>query len=360
LGEFPWSSMAGHQNGTMYLGLTILLVCSTIAIALAQDAEPFRPARCELVPLPGHQVSFRIDGAEMTRWHYGPEYPRPFFYPFNGPSGVSLTRMGHPGASDHDHHRSIWFAFHKVNDDLNFWAGGTGTQIRQKQWFAYEDGEEEAIMACALGYVDSAGNELMEQQTVTAIRPNDEGGYELELQMTLKPSAARPIAELGKTNFGLLAVRVAKTLSEHFGGGQLTNSEGEIGETNIFGKSAKWMDYSGPIVVGSAKERKTVIEGITYIDHPNNPRYPTKWHVRADGWMGASVCMDAGMTLTAEKPLMLRYLLVAHRGGSDAGKATLAAEAFANRPPFEVGKRGTPHRQWEVWRRKRLTSRDRL
>ncbi len=335
--------------------LTILLVLSTIAIAWAEgDAKPLRPVRCELVPLPNHQLSFRIDGTEKTRWHYGLEYPRPFFYPFNGPSGVSLTRMGHPGASDHDHHRSVWFAFHKVNDDLNFWADGTGTQIRQKRWFAYEDGEEEAIMACALGYFDSEGTEIMEQATVVAIRPRDDDGYELELQITLQPPEDREKVDLGRTNFGLLAVRVAKTLSEHFGGGQLTNSEGDIGEPNIFGKPARWMDYSGSVVVGTGKERKVVTEGIIYIDHPTNLRHPTKWHVRSDGWMGASVCMDAGLTITRAKSLVLRYLLVIHSGGCDAAITNTMAKAFAARPPFEIGKRGTLHRQWEVWRKTAL------
>ena len=335
--------------------LAILLVLSTIAIAWAEDAaKPMMPVRCELVPLPNHQVSFRIDGAEMTRWHYGPGYPRPFFYPFNGPSGVSLTRMGHPGASDHGHHRSVWFAFHKVNDDLNFWADGTGTQIRQKRWVAYKDGEEEAIMACALGYFDPQGTEIMEQVSIAAIRPREDDGYELELQITLQPSEDCEKVDLGKTNFGLLAVRVAKTLSKHFGGGQLTNSEGDIGEPNIFGKPARWMDYSGPVVVGTGKERKVVTEGITYIDHPTNLRHPTKWHVRSDGWMGASVCMDAGLTITQAKSLVLRYLLVTHSGGCDAAITNITAKTFTIRPPFEIGKRGTPHRQWEVWRKTAL------
>src|SRR5438874_232420 len=68
----------------------------------------------------------------------------------------------------------------------------------------------------------------------------------------------------GKTNFGFLAVRVAKNLSEHFGGGVLTNSEGAKSEPAIFGKQAKWMDYSGPVPNGHT-------EGITYFDHPTNP-----------------------------------------------------------------------------------------
>ena len=31
--------------------------------------------RCEVIPLPNHQVSFQVDSIERLRWHYGPEYP---------------------------------------------------------------------------------------------------------------------------------------------------------------------------------------------------------------------------------------------------------------------------------------------
>ena len=77
--------------------------------------------RCQIVPLPDFQASFRIAGRERLRWHFNPHYPRPFFYPFIGPSGESLTRMGHPGAPNHDHHRSIWFA-HAVAGGEDFWS----------------------------------------------------------------------------------------------------------------------------------------------------------------------------------------------------------------------------------------------
>ena len=42
--------------------------------------------RCTLLPLPDHQVSFRVSGVERLRWHFGPHYPRPFFYPLVGPA----------------------------------------------------------------------------------------------------------------------------------------------------------------------------------------------------------------------------------------------------------------------------------
>ncbi|HVJ80645.1 MAG TPA: DUF6807 family protein, partial [Planctomycetia bacterium] len=98
--------------------------------------------RCEVVPTDGHRVGFRIAGRERLQWHYGPQYPRPFFYPLIGPGGSCLTRMGHPGAPDHDHHRSIWFAHNKVLG-IDFWGDGKPPQVRQLDWLAYMDGDAE-------------------------------------------------------------------------------------------------------------------------------------------------------------------------------------------------------------------------
>jgi len=313
-------------------------------------AEPKPLSRVELIPLPEHQVSFQVDGVEKTRWHHGHEYPRPFFYPFNGPSGVSLTRMGHPGAQNHDHHTSVWFAHHDI-DGESYWSYSSKTQIRQKYWYAYSDGDDEAVMATLEGWYNTEGQEVMEQDVVAALIPMENGEHALEVQITFRPTAkATEPVEIAKTNFGFFAVRVAKTISAYFGGGKLTNSEGAEDEPNIFGKPARWMDYSGVVAVGQGPDRKAVPEGITYFDHPDNPRYPTHWHVRQDGWMGASFCMNEGYSLTADNPLTLRYLLHAHSGAYDPDKAVKVHEDFAARPGFEIGKRKEKHGQFSVWR----------
>jgi len=333
------------------LAVSVVLPCLAClgAAGAVRAEEPFALKRCELVPLPEDQVSFRIDGVEKTRWHFGAEYPRPFFYPFNGPSGTSLTRMGHPGAPNHDHHRSVWFAHHDVGG-VDFWSDRTDARVRQKHWCRYRDGDDEAVMASLVGWYDGQGRELMEQDVVAALMPLDGGEHALEIQITMRPPARAESVELGKTNFGLLAVRVAKTVSVHFGGGRLINSEGQEGEEAIFGKPARWMDYSGPVAVGQGPDRKAVVEGITYFDHPTNPRYPTAWHVRSDGWMGASFCMNEGHTITRDTPLTLRYLLHAHRGPYDPAKAQSVHESFSKRPAFRIRKATVPHRQYVVER----------
>lgn len=329
----------------------LALASFTLAPLGAQESAGtnFTPPRCELLPLPDRQVAFLHEGVEKTRWHFGEGSSVPFFYPFLGPSGVSLTRMGHPGAPDHDHHRSIWFAHAKV-EGVNFWADQGGPRIRQKTWLAYEDGAEEARLAVRLAWLDTAGAELLEQELVAASLPGEGGEQFLELQITFRPGSGRQSVVLEKTNFGPLAVRVAKSISAIFGGGQLTNSEGQVGEPALFEKRAAWMDYSGPVVPGTGPERRPVREGITYFDHPANPRYPSYWHVRSDGWMGAAFCHAEDYAITAESPLVLRYLLHAHAGDLNPERAAATAAAFGQRPGFVVEKSRQSGRQFEVRR----------
>lgn len=323
----------------------------TTTLAKAETAPTFALKRCEVIPLPEHQVSLRIDGLEKARWHFGPQYPRPFIFPLTGPSGEPLTRMGHPGAENHDHHRSVWFAHNKLNG-LDFWSEqGTG-RIRQLHWYRYRDGNEEAVMASKLGWFDGENHQIAEQDLIAALRPMEGGESALEIQIELRPAAGAGPVVMEKTNFGLFAVRVAATLSSYFGGGLITNSEGTVGEPAIFGKPARWMDYSGPVAVGMGPSRHAVTEGITYFDHPSNPRHPVNWHVREDGWMGAAFCLNEGHTIEPGQSLTLRYLLHTHAGAYEAAKAEAVFKAFGERPGFRIRKpeKDEKHRQYEVER----------
>ncbi len=305
--------------------------------------------RCEAMPIPDHQVSFRVDGVEKVCWRFAPTYQGPFFYPLLGPSGVPLTRMGHPGAQNHDHHRSVWFAHNKVTG-IDFWSMAMPGQIRQSLWYEFRDDDDECGMAVELEWFDGHDPApLMRQELVAFLRPLADGEYTLDLQSTFRPIAAE--LELQQTNFGFLAVRVAKSLSAHFGGGILTGASGRQGEPALFGESNVWMDYSGPIAVPlPGGTRETRIEGVTYFDHPKNPGFPAKWHVRDDGWMGASACRDQALLIRREEPLVLRYLLHVHRGAVDPPKEHEMAQQFAAWPGYRVVKGSRPHRQFEIER----------
>lgn len=306
--------------------------------------------RCEVLPLPDQQAAFLDAGREVFRWHFGRQYPRPFFYPLPGPlSGRSVTRMGHPGAPNHDHHRSVWIAHHKVAG-VDFWADTSPARIEQRDWLAIAESDAEGVYSCQLGWRDGHDPaDLLRTELVAAYRPDLPEGWGLELQMTHRPTAQQ--LELGETNFGFLGVRVARSLSGFFGAGTITDSRGQTGEMALFGKPSPWIDYSGP--QRDQAGTGAVVEGVTVFDHPSNggaPGHPVPWHIREDGWIGPSACRTGPVLVTQERPLILRYLLHVHAGPADQARAQTVFDAFANRPGFVVSKSKAPHRQFDVRR----------
>src|SRR5262249_38931672 len=238
--EQPGESFMFPRDPRTFVAVWLSLVC---AVPLAQaDLET---PRVQIVPQADEQVSFQVDGQERLRWHAAPRYPRPFFFPLLGPSGRSLTRMGHPAAPDHGHHRSLWWGHHDVGG-VNFWEERGGTQqVRQEDWVHYQDGADEAGMVVRLGWFDAHKARLLQQDLIAVYRPRPKGEGWLEIQARFTP--ALDGLALGKTNFGFLGLRVAASLSAHYGGGRLSNSAGGKGEKGVFAKPAHWVDYSGPV-----------------------------------------------------------------------------------------------------------------
>jgi hypothetical protein len=288
---------------------------------------PYTVPRVQVLPLPDDQLSFQVEGVERLRWHFAPRYPRPFFYPLLGPSGLSLSRMGHPAAPDHDHHRSLWLG-HQNIQGVNFWEERGGSQqIRQETWLHYQDGADEAGMVVRLGFFDAHKVRLLSVDLIAVFRPLPNRETWLELQLRLTPELDK--LTLGKTNFGLLGLRVAAPLSTHYGAGLLTSSAGRTGEKANFAREAAWMDYSGPIV-------GETIEGITWFDHRSNPNYPASWHVREDGWMSPALCLREPLDVLKTSPVTLRYALHLHAGAVDADAATARHRDFLASAPWEV------------------------
>jgi hypothetical protein len=263
-------------------------------------AVPFMQA----VPLPNQEISFQRDGVELTRYHFSPTLHRPFIFPVLGPSGRSLTRMGHPrDPESHSHHNSVWISHHDV-DGTSFWDDRAMGRIVHQRIERFEDGETEASVATVNSW-NATNKTLLTERRRIAVRtlPKDEWLLILDLQLEARSESVT----LGRTPFGLIGVRMAKTIGVNDGGGTIRNAEGAVNEPDIFWKPSRWVDYSGPIT-------PKAIEGITLMDHPRNPNHPTVFHVRNDGWMGASVTFAGPRTIEPGKPLKLRYGLYVHRG----------------------------------------------
>ncbi|HIJ51752.1 MAG TPA: PmoA family protein [Planctomycetes bacterium] len=257
----------------------------------------------QVVPLPYHQASFQRDGTEIARYHFGPDLNRPFIFPVIGPSGRSLTRMGHPhDPESHSHHNSVWISHNDVGG-ISFWSDGGSGKIRHKRIVKFEDGSQACSIITENQWVSNKGKLLLhETRRVTAL-PLDDSEWLMIINMEFKADNTPVI--LGKTPFGMIGVRMAKTIGVNDGGGTIRNSEGAVNEKKVFWKRARWVDYSGPIT-------NEKIEGITLFDHPDNPNFPSYFHVRNDGWMGASLTHDGPRTIQPNKPLHLRYALYIH------------------------------------------------
>lgn len=302
---------------------------------------PYIVPRVQIVPQPDDQVSFQVEGRERLRWHASPRYRRAFFFPLVGPSGRSLTRMGHPAAPDHDHHRSLWWGHNSVGG-VDFWSETPGTQqVRQEAWVHYQDGADEAGIVVRLGWFDAHQVKLLQQEMIAVYRPLDRDEGWIEIQTRIVPTMDE--LTLGKTNFGLIGLRVAAPLSAHYGGGRLRNSAGGVGEAAVFAKPAAWMDYSGPI-------ERDRWEGITWFDHPANPGSPVSWHVRDDGWMSPAFTLREAFVLKKTAPLTLRYALHVHGGDLDPRIAAAHQVRFAAAPAWEVV---AARRPWRVQLRRK-------
>jgi hypothetical protein len=288
------------------LGFAVILPVAFAAAAELPTAKPV-PA-VEVIPLPNHEASFQHLGRELTRYRFAPLQERPFCYPMLGPAGRSLTRMGHPrDPLTHSHHNSVWIS-HKDVAGVSFWEdrGKDVGRIVHQRVEQFEDGDRSAWMLSVNTWQDAAGKTLMLERRRIEVQPLDKDQWLMLLDLQLEAPAAAPVT-LGQTPFGLIGVRMAKTIGVADGGGRILNSEGQLGEAQMFRKPARWVDYSGPVT-------NAATGGITLMDHPKNPGHPAPFHVRGDGWMGACLTLDRPLTIEPGKPLRLRYGLWMHAG----------------------------------------------
>jgi hypothetical protein len=156
----------------------------------------------------------------------------------------------------------------------------------------------------------------------------DDGARGVDLAVALTPAGDQPVTLADTKEAGLCSIRVAEEISD---APTITNSAGQTTEENCWGKPAAWCDISGKI---AGKPY-----GVAVLDHPSNPRHPSRWHVRKYGLLSANVwglsafdkspAGTGAMKLEPKTTTTFRYRVVFHAGDVGSAKLGEKFEAFA-------------------------------
>ncbi len=210
--------------------------------------------------------------------------PKPVLYPVHGPSGAPVTRNfpikpGVPGeATDHPHHRSLWFAHGDINGH-DFWLEGEDKGIVK----TLESTLQSTKNAVVVSLKEQLQHKLkpVANQTTTITFTAYPDRRTIDYDITLNPLLKEHTLTFGDTKEGTVAIRTRPELQLTGVGakGQAVNSEGVSGK-DVWGKRAKWVAYWAHV------EGKTV--GLAIFDHPQNHAHPTWWHARDYGLVAAN------------------------------------------------------------------------
>jgi len=278
----------------MSRSISRLLIVTTFAglmFASACFAAEFR-----VTPQGDDRIRVSI-GDELFTDYVFAGHSKPIMYPIMGPGGVPMTRnypmkKDVPGeASDHPHHKSLWYNHGNVNG-VDFWLeyGRDGKpaenagKIVQEKVIAMRGGETGIIQTQNQWVAPGPDKKVVLTDVRTLTFRQVPGGRVIDFDITL--NASHGDVTFGETKEGTMGIRTHPRLrlkgDEKKGvvaTGKAVNSEGIEGK-DIWGKPAKWVDYWGEI------DGKTV--GVAIFDHPSNPRHPTTWHARDYGLVAAN------------------------------------------------------------------------
>jgi len=287
-------------------------------------------------------VAILIGGRPFGSYMFGSDLPKPCLWPLAGPGGTRMTRSWplapepewKTDSRDHVHHKGLWVAHGDVNG-ADLWGEGEGSgRIVHREFSRELAGPVYAELVALNDWRSSGGDALCaEERAVRAMRLGDDSRL---VDLTIRLRAAEGDVALGDTKeAGLCAVRVASSMERRC---VIESSAGGLGEDECWGRPAHWVDVSG-----SAGGRH---RGVAILDHPENPRHPTRWHVREYGLFAANPFglsdykrgheRDGAMTVAGGDELTFRYRVVLHKGGAKSGRVRQRWLDLASPPEAEV------------------------
>lgn len=281
-------------------------------------------------------LEVRVRGELLTVFHYGEELRKPYLWPLTAEGGVHITRdfpMGEPDKSkDHPHHTSFWTAHGDVNG-ADYWEHGERTGWQQVEDIEWSSGDGYGSIRVKMVWVDREKKPVLSEERVLTFYDTPANARLFDVTVAL--TADRGAVTFGDTKEGgIVGLRIADAIRERGGTGTITNSAGGVGAKETWGKPAAWCDYSGTFEGVGAR-------GVTVMDHPENLRHPTHWHVRDYGLMGANPFgysyfydgeKNGEYELEADATLTFQYRIYIHSGDVKTADVAEVYRGFESPP----------------------------
>ncbi len=310
-----------------------ILVHVKTAAALLACIAPACLAQVIITPGP-QSARVDINGKPFTEFFLsGNGAMKPYLHPLRAASGTYVTRMwpmvnnvtGEP--RDHQHQRGQFIGHADVNK-IDFWGNeeSYNTPNRGREVLVGSVTVKGSSLTARFNWTDPKDVVLLEEsRTITFFSHPTLRTVDFDITLSAKQSVT-----FGDEKDGFFALRLRPELQEDKGTGYIVNAEGLATEKNAWGKPSNWVDYYGNVGV----ERV----GVAIFDHPDNPRHPTRWHVRGYGLFSANPfgladftgdkSRDGALTLEPGQSLRFRYRVVIHAGNAESAGIAKLYDAY--------------------------------
>lgn len=285
-------------------------------------------------------VDVSVEERLLFTYVYNPDTPqkessRPYMHPICSLAGDEVTIFR---PYDHLWHKGISMTLAALSGQ-NFWGGPTyvrdqgyvqlannGVQ-RHNRWDEVTCDEKGVRLAEALTWLTQAGEAWIDEKRIITVPDVDPeaDSWRLTWSTQLANCWDRPLifgspTTEGRPNagYGGLFWRGPRSFLH----GQ-ARAAGALAGEEIMGQAANWLAYSG--LHDGTGNRSTLL----FLDHPQNPRYPTKWFMRQDPFACASFAFsfDQELTLEPGESLAFTYQIVIANGELSEDEIQAAVEA---------------------------------
>lgn len=227
-----------------------------------------------------------------------------YFHPLRTPKGVVVTDFV---PSDHKHHRGLFLAWVELHaaKDSDFWGWGALAPIKERRIVNRSFTPKRDGFQARNDW--TAEDQVVIEETLTAKSRRVSGVDVLDLEYRIVPRAD---TVLGRVAFSGFCLRVRKDGDIRF-----VSPDGPVDRPNpVYNKpESDWPNAAWYASEQTLPDGARI--GAAVLNHPSNPA--SLWHNHRDvRMMNPCIVAPGAVSLTAGKPLVLKYRVVTFDGAT--------------------------------------------